>query len=88
MIEELDFSKIKNSHMKPLDIVTVLKAVGGNDDSIRKIIEHYSPYIKKLATTSIVDKYGNVFHYVDEMMRIEIENKLSQIEIYYLSNSP
>jgi hypothetical protein len=76
MIEELDFSKIKNSHIKPLDIVTVLKAVGGNDDCIKKIVEHYKPYIKELATTSIVDKYGNTFHYVDEMIRIEIENKL------------
>ena len=76
MIEELDFSKIKNSHIKPLDIVTVLKAVAGNDDCMRQIIEHYKPYLKELATTKEQDEFGNEIYCLDEMMRTQLENKL------------
>lgn len=76
MIEKLDFSKLKYSHIKPLDIEIVLKGRDGDRESIIKIIEHFKPYLKELATELIVDKYGNKIYYLDETLRTQLENKL------------
>jgi hypothetical protein len=76
MTENLDFSKIRNSHIKPLDLETILKAIHGDNDCMIKIIEHYKPYLKELATTTIQDELGNETYYLNETMRMQLENRL------------
>ncbi len=38
MIEKIDFSKIENSHIKPLDFEVIEKAAKGDSESIRLVI--------------------------------------------------
>ncbi len=76
MIENLDFSKVKNSHIKPLDFNVINKAVVGDSDSIKMIIEHYMPYLKELATKTLFDEFGSEYRYMDETVRCQLENKL------------
>ena len=65
MIENLDFSKLMNSHIKPLEFSVINKAVVGDTESIKLIIEHYMPYIKELATKTLFDEFGSEYRYID-----------------------
>lgn len=76
MIEKIDFSKIENSHIKPLDFEVIKKAAKGDSESIRLIIEHYNPYLKELATKTLFDEFGQQYRYMDETVRCQLENKL------------
>lgn len=76
MIENLDFSKVTNSHIKPLEFEVIVLAVGGDITSIKMIIDHYKPYLRELATKKLFDEYGNEYKYMDEAVRCQLENKL------------
>ena len=41
MIDNLDFTKVRNSHIKPLEFDVIVLAVGGDVTSIKVIIDHY-----------------------------------------------
>jgi hypothetical protein len=76
MIDNLDFSKVLNSHIKPIEFETIISAVSGNTKSIKKVIEHYNPYLRELATKTLYDEYGNQYRFMDETLRCQLENKL------------
>lgn len=76
MIENLDFSKLKNSHIKPLEFEVIEKAMSGDSESINEIIEHYGPYLRELATKTLFDEFGKEYRYMDETVRCQLENKL------------
>lgn len=76
MIDNLDFTKVRNSHIKPLDFDVIVLAVGGDVTSIKVIIDHYKPYLRELATKKLFDEYGNEYKYMDEAVRCQLENKL------------
>lgn len=76
MIDNLDFTKVCNSHIKPLDFDVIVSAVGGNMESVKMIIEHYKPYLRELATKKLFDEYGHEYKYMDESVRCQLENKL------------
>jgi hypothetical protein len=76
MIDNLDFTKVWNSHIKPLDFDVIVSAAGGDMTSIQVIIDHYNPYLRELATKKLFDEYGNEYKYMDESVRCQLENKL------------
>lgn len=76
MIDSLDFTKVRNSHIKPLEFDVIVLAVGGDVTSIKVIIDHYKPYLRELATKKLFDEYGNEYKYMDEAERCQLENKL------------
>jgi hypothetical protein len=76
MIDSLDFTKVRNSHIKPLEFDVIVLAVGGDVTSIKVIIDHYKPYLRELATKKLFDEYGNEYKYMDEAVRCQLENKL------------
>lgn len=76
MIDNLDFTKVWNSHIKPLDFDVIVSAVGGDMTSVQVIIDHYNPYLRELATKKLFDEYGNEYKYMDESVRCQLENKL------------
>jgi hypothetical protein len=76
MIDNLDFTKVRNSHIKPLEFNVIVLAVGGDVTSIKVIIDHYKPYLRELATKKLFDEYGNEYKYMDEAVRCQLENKL------------
>lgn len=76
MIKNIDFSKIENSHIKPLDFEVISKARAGDPDSIQEIIDHYGPYLRELATKNLFDEFGQEYRYMDETVRCQLENRL------------
>ncbi len=77
-MQKLDYKKVENSHIKPLNIDVIISAVSGDVDCMMQIIEHYNPYLKKLATKTLFDKQGNEYYVVDETLKCHLENKLMQ----------
>lgn len=76
MIENIDFSKVMNSHIKPLEFEIIEKAMSGDTDCMRKIIDHYNPYLRELATKVLFDEFGNECRVMDESVRCQLENNL------------
>lgn len=76
MNNNLDYTKVRNTHIKPLDFEVIVLAVGGDLTSIKAIIEHYKPYLRELATKKLFDEEGNEYKYLDELLRCQLENKL------------
>ena len=61
---------------------TVIKAVNGNSEAIKIVIDYYSRYLDCLSKRIVLDKQGNPHSYIDRQLRQRIENKL----IYKISN--
>ncbi len=51
-------------------------AVNGNAEDLGFVLGYFSGYIKRLATRTLKDEYGNEYIYVDEDMRQRLESKL------------
>jgi len=51
-------------------------AAGGNAEDLAFVLGYFSGYIKKLATRTLKDEYGNEYIYVDEDLRHRLESKL------------
>ncbi len=51
-------------------------AVSGNSEDLGFVLGYFSGYIKRLATRTLKDEYGNEYIYVDEDMRQRLESKL------------
>jgi len=76
MIENIDLSKVAKSHIRPLEFEVIELALKGDVTSVNKIIDHYNPYLRELATKKLFDEYGNEYRYMDESIRCQLENKL------------
>lgn len=76
MIENIDFTKVMNSHIKPLEFEIIEKAVRGDTDCMKQIIDHYNPYLRELATKQLYDGAGKEYRYMDETIRCQLENRL------------
>jgi len=76
MIDRLDFSRVKNCHLKPLEYDVIMNAASGDVDAMKRVIKHYGPYLRELATKRLVDEFGNEYRFMDETIRCQLENKL------------
>lgn len=61
---------------KRIPYATIKKAHGGDPLAIQTILRHYRPYITSLATFTLFDEHGNVYHAIDPEAFDEIENAL------------
>ena len=51
-------------------------AVACNAEDLGFVLGYFGGYIKRLATRTLKDEYGNEYIYVDEDMRQRLESKL------------
>ena len=51
-------------------------AVEGNPEDLAFVLGYFSGYITKLATRTLKDDYGNEYVYLDESLRLRLEDKL------------
>ena len=65
-------------HVNATDIpVTVIAAATqGKPEAISYVLNHYRNYIRKLATRTLKDEYGNEYLFVDEDMSSRLQSKL------------
>ncbi len=76
MKDKIDFSKVAYSHIKPIDFEIIEKALTGDEASKNKIVDYYQPYIRKLATKKVFDRYGNTYQHLDKDLQSELNKKL------------
>ena len=65
-----------SKHLTNLPRKVIDGAIGGDADKLAFVLGYFSGYIKKLATRTLKDEYGNEYIYVDEAMRRRLEIKL------------
>lgn len=68
-----------NSQRKKPTIGLIKSAVHADAEAVNDIIQHYRPYIIKLCTIEIYNKYGLAYSYVDEYMCYCLELKLISV---------
>lgn len=66
----------KENHIKLLPFHIIEAAASGNIEAIDEVLKHYRGYIIKLSTRIYYDEYGRGHYYVDETLRLRLENKL------------
>lgn len=66
----------KDTRISSVPYSVIVLAVRGDVDAINAVIKHYEGYITVLATRRFHDEYGNLFLYIDEMVRRRLETKL------------
>ena len=76
MKDTIDISKIAYSHIKPLDFEIIEGALKGDKKCKEKLIKHYQPYIRELATKDVFDRLGNKYRHLDEDLQSELNDKL------------
>lgn len=55
---------------------TICAATKGDVDAISAVLSYYASYITRMSTRKLYDKHGNVYLYVDEIIRRRLEIKL------------
>jgi len=66
----------KQNRENGLSFSTIQAAIDGDTNAINRIVDHYGGYISKLSTRLLFDQYGNIYRYVDEDMRRQLQTKL------------
>lgn len=57
---------------------TIVPAVNGSMDAITAVLAHYSGYINTLSRRVMYDRSGTPHIYIDEFLKLRIQNKLIQ----------
>lgn len=65
-----------SKHITDLPRNVIEGAISGEAEHLAFMLGYFSGYIKKLATRTLKDEYGNEYIYVDEAMRRRLESKL------------
>lgn len=55
---------------------TIKEAIEGDTTAIKKVLDRYEGYISKLSLKRFQNKDGNIYEYVDEDMRYQLQTKL------------
>ena len=63
-------------HLTDLPCNVIDGAISGEAEHLAFVLGYFSGYIKKLATRTLKDEFGNEYIYVDEAMRRRLESKL------------
>ena len=63
-----------NTEEIPVTIISA--ATQGKPDAISYVLRHYRKHIRKLATRTLKDEYGNEYLFVDEDMVNRLQSKL------------
>jgi len=62
-----------SNRKKPLPTSVIERASNDDSEAMREVINHYSGYIRSLATVRVFDEYGNRYLIIDETLRSELE---------------
>ena len=63
-----------NNNLLPFEVIA--KSTKGDDESINKVLNHFSGYIAKMSVRKIYDNFGNARYIIDDDICKRIENKL------------
>jgi hypothetical protein len=72
MIENV--TNIRANEPLPLSVITA--ATGGDTEAVRAVLKHYEGYILALSVKRLRDEDGNIYLFVDEELRRELETRL------------
>ena len=72
-IAKLNKSRRKRSLLPP---AVILAAVSGEEPAIGQVLAYYERYITRLASKELYDRYGNLYFFVDDELKTELQNKL------------
>lgn len=64
----------KNLDFIPYEII--IRAQQADYEALNFIISYFTEYIKKLATRTETNRYGDIYSFVDEDIVSELQNKL------------
>lgn len=64
------------SDVLPYDII--VQAVGGGYEAIKMVLIHNVRYIDSLSKRIMYDDYGKAHIYIDEQLKLRLQNKLVQ----------
>jgi len=65
---------VRNKTLLPFSVIHA--ASQGDEAAICCILKHYEGYIRRLATRCFYDAAGNLYYFVDEAVRGQLEIKL------------
>ena len=65
---------VRNKTLLPFSVIHA--ASQGDEAAICCILKHYEGYIRRLATRCLYDAAGNLYYFMDEAVRGQLEIKL------------
>ena len=74
MTNLLHTKRIRNKTLLPFSVIRA--ASQGDESSIRCILKRYEGYIRRLSTRCFYDTAGNLYYFIDEAVRGQLEIKL------------
>lgn len=66
----------RHVNTEEIPVTVISAATQGKPDAISYVLRHYRKYIRKLATRTLKDEYGNEYLFVDEDMANRLQSKL------------
>lgn len=70
----LHMKRVRSKTLLPLSVIHA--ASQGDESSIRCILKRYEGYIRRLSMRCFYDTAGNLYYFVDEAVRGQLEIKL------------
>ena len=64
------------SNVKNLPLSVIIAVMDGDGQALGAVLTHYRRYIRRLATRTFTDEYGNEYYYVDEEIEKRLETRL------------
>jgi hypothetical protein len=61
---------------EPLPLDVILAAIGGDEEAMKAVVNHYEGYITALSMKRLYDEDGRQYLFVDDELRRELELKL------------
>ena len=74
MTNLLHTKRIRNKTLLPFSVIRA--ASQGDESSIRCILQRHEGYIRRLSTRCFYDTAGNLYYFIDEAVRGQLEIKL------------
>lgn len=70
----LHMKRVRNKTLLPFSVIHA--ASRGDEAAIRCILKRYEGYIRRLSTRCLYGTTGNLYHFIDEAVRGQLEIKL------------
>lgn len=74
MTNFLHTKRIRNKTLLPFSVIRA--ASQGDEAAICRILKRYEGYIRRLSTRCFYDATGNLYYFIDEAVRGQLEIKL------------
>ncbi|EHJ02250.1 putative conjugative transposon excisionase [Clostridium sp. DL-VIII] len=68
---------------KNLSFDTIVAAVGGDKEAIKKVLNFYDGYISKLSLRKMYDDYGNVYMVVDSELKGRLQTAVMNMTLNF-----